>query len=35
MQAILQTNKGNITIEFNPSTPKTVENFINLAKRFL
>ncbi len=33
MQAILQTNKGNITIEFNPSTPKTVENFINLAKK--
>lgn len=32
MQAILHTNKGNITIEFNTSTPKTVENFKKLAK---
>ena len=32
MNAILHTNKGDITIEFNPSTPKTVENFTKLAK---
>lgn len=32
MQAILQTNKGDITIEFDTRTPKTVENFIKLAK---
>ncbi len=31
MTAILHTNKGNITIEFNPATPKTVANFIKLA----
>lgn len=31
MQATLHTNKGNITIEFNPATPKTVENFVTLA----
>ena len=32
MTAILHTNKGNITITFNSSTPKTVENFITLTK---
>jgi len=32
MQAILHTSKGDITIAFNPETPKTVENFISLAK---
>ncbi|HAS80526.1 TPA: peptidylprolyl isomerase [Candidatus Nomurabacteria bacterium] len=32
MKAILHTNKGDITIQFNPSTPKTVENFIKLAR---
>ena len=32
MTAILHTNKGGITIEFNSATPKTVENFISLAK---
>lgn len=32
MKAILYTNKGNITLEFNTNTPKTVENFIKLAK---
>lgn len=32
MQAILHTNKGDITIEFNSATPKTVENFTKLAK---
>lgn len=33
MQAIFHTNKGDITIEFNESTPKTVENFVTLAKK--
>jgi len=32
MGATLHTNKGDITIEFNPNTPNTVENFIKLAK---
>jgi len=32
MRAILHTNMGDISIEFNPGTPKTVENFIKLAK---
>lgn len=32
MNAILHTNKGDITIQFNPETPKTVENFVKLAK---
>jgi len=32
MQATLHTSKGDITIAFNPETPKTVENFITLAK---
>lgn len=33
MTATLQTSKGNIVIEFFPDqAPKTVENFINLAK---
>jgi peptidylprolyl isomerase len=32
MNATLHTNKGDITIQFNPNTPKTVENFIKLAK---
>jgi len=31
MTAILKTNKGEITIELNPATPKTVENFVKLA----
>ncbi len=33
MQAIFHTNKGDITIEFSESTPKTVENFVTLAKK--
>ncbi len=32
MQAVLHTTKGDITIEFNESTPKTTDNFITLAK---
>ncbi|MFA4975187.1 MAG: peptidylprolyl isomerase [Candidatus Paceibacterota bacterium] len=32
MTVTLKTNKGDITIEFNPNTPKTVENFIKLAE---
>lgn len=32
MNATLHTNKGDITIAFNPNTPKTVENFVKLAK---
>jgi len=32
MGATLHTNKGDISIEFNPNTPKTVENFVKLAK---
>lgn len=32
MKATLQTNKGNITIEFNPNTPNTVANFVKLAQ---
>jgi cyclophilin family peptidyl-prolyl cis-trans isomerase len=32
MGATLHTNKGDVTIEFNPNTPKTVENFVKLAK---
>lgn len=31
MTATLHTNKGDITIEFNSSTPNTVENFKKLA----
>jgi peptidylprolyl isomerase len=32
MTAVLHTNKGDITIEFSTNTPKTVENFVTLAK---
>jgi len=32
MNAILHTNMGDITIEFNPNTPNTTANFIKLAK---
>ena len=32
MIAILNTSKGDITIELNPATPKTVENFVKLAQ---
>lgn len=32
MQAIMHTTKGDIEIEFGTTTPKTVENFIKLAK---
>jgi peptidylprolyl isomerase len=32
MKATFETNYGNITIEFNPNTPKTVENFVKLSK---
>jgi peptidylprolyl isomerase len=32
MQAVIHTSKGDITIEFSETTPKTVENFIRLAK---
>jgi len=32
MQAILHTSKGDITLELNSATPKTVENFVKLAK---
>lgn len=32
MQATLKTNHGDIVIEFNPKTPKTVENFVKLAQ---
>ncbi|MBP6866581.1 MAG: peptidylprolyl isomerase [Candidatus Pacebacteria bacterium] len=32
MQATLHTSKGDITIEFNEATPKTVENFVKLSK---
>ncbi len=32
MNAILHTNKGDITIQFNSETPNTVANFIKLAK---
>lgn len=32
MKAFMETNKGTIEIEFGTSTPKTVENFIKLAK---
>lgn len=32
MQATMHTNKGDIEIEFGTTTPKTVENFIKLAK---
>lgn len=32
MNATLKTNKGDITIEFSKDTPKTVENFVKLAK---
>ncbi len=32
MTATLKTNYGDIVIEFNPSTPKTVENFVKLAQ---
>jgi len=33
MNATISTNMGDITIEFNSATPKTVENFISLAKK--
>lgn len=32
MNATLHTNKGDISITFNPNTPNTVQNFIKLAK---
>ncbi len=32
MIAIMQTSKGDITIELNPATPKTVANFVKLAE---
>ncbi len=32
MYAILHTNLGDITLQLNPHTPKTTENFIKLAK---
>lgn len=32
MQATLHTNMGDITIEFGNTTPRTVDNFIKLAK---
>ena len=32
MQAILHTNKGDISIEFSDATPSTTANFIKLAK---
>lgn len=32
MNATFHTSKGDITIEFDNAAPKTVENFINLAK---
>lgn len=32
MNAILHTNKGDITIQFNSETPNTVANFVKLAK---
>jgi len=32
MSAILHTNKGDITIEFNQATPNTVANFVKLAQ---
>lgn len=32
MQATVHTSKGDIKIEFDAAAPKTVENFINLAK---
>ncbi|MFZ2205098.1 MAG: peptidylprolyl isomerase [Minisyncoccia bacterium] len=32
MNAILHTNKGDITIQFNSETPNTVANFTKLAK---
>lgn len=32
MHATLRTSMGDITIEFSPDAPKTVENFVNLAK---
>lgn len=32
MSATLHTNKGDVTIEFNPNTPNTVANFVKLAK---
>lgn len=32
MQATLHTNMGDITIEFSNTTPRTVDNFIKLAK---
>ncbi|MFA7191779.1 MAG: peptidylprolyl isomerase [Candidatus Paceibacterota bacterium] len=32
MKAVMETNKGTIEIEFSTATPKTVENFIKLAK---
>ncbi len=32
MLAIMHTSKGDITIELNATTPKTVENFVKLAE---
>lgn len=32
MTATLKTSQGDIVIEFNPNTPKTVENFVKLAQ---
>lgn len=31
--AILHTNKGDITVEFYPESPRTVNNFLNLAEQ--
>lgn len=33
MFAVLHTNLGDITIELNETTPKTVDNFVTLAKK--
>lgn len=33
MMAIMHTSKGDITIELNAATPKTVENFVTLANK--
>ncbi len=35
MKATLRTSMGDISIEFNPETPKTVDNFVKLAKEGL
>lgn len=33
MFAVMHTNKGDITIQLNDATPKTVDNFVTLAKK--